>query len=102
LLFLAINADAKSPHAELEARVEALEAQNVDQQDQINELYDRLESLEAYRFIDMCDGTILDNNTGLIWLRDASVLVLIIHQKSILQTIWINQMTPQPLAWSVR
>ena len=44
--------------------------------DQINDLYDRIEFLEnnaiIKRFTDMGDGTIRDNNTGLIWLKDAS------------------------------
>ncbi len=35
-----------------------------------NELLDRLDALEN-RFTDMGDGTVRDNNTGLIWLKDA-------------------------------
>jgi hypothetical protein len=40
-------------------------------------LYDRIEELESFifptnRFTDMNNGTIRDNDTGLIWLKDAS------------------------------
>jgi Protein of unknown function (DUF1566) len=45
-----------------------------DQQDQIDDLKDRIEYLENFvpRFTHMGDGTIRDNYTGLIWLKDAS------------------------------
>ncbi len=38
-----------------------------------NELLERLDALEGGtgRFTDMGDGTVRDNNTGLIWLKDA-------------------------------
>jgi len=43
---------------------------------QLNDLYERIAFLEnnavIKRFADMGDGTIRDNNTGLIWLKDAS------------------------------
>ncbi len=46
-------------------------------QEQLDELYDRIEYVENLvsrlsRFTDMGDGTIRDNETGLIWLKDAS------------------------------
>ena len=45
-------------------------------QEQLDELYDRIEYLENNalipRFTDMGDGTIRDNETGLIWLKDAN------------------------------
>ncbi|MCJ7541327.1 MAG: DUF1566 domain-containing protein [Desulfobacterales bacterium] len=44
--------------------------------DQINNLYDRIEFLEnnaiVKRFADMGNGTIRDNKTGLIWLKNAN------------------------------
>lgn len=44
--------------------------------DQINDLYNRVEFLEKNavikRFADRGDGTVRDNGTGLIWLKDAS------------------------------
>jgi hypothetical protein len=45
-------------------------------QEQINSLTERIEKLEqidfANRFTDVGDGTIRDNDSGLIWLKDAS------------------------------
>jgi hypothetical protein len=48
-------------------------------QAQLDALYERIEHLECvqqnsiptYRFTDMCDGTVRDNETGLIWLKNA-------------------------------
>lgn len=39
-------------------------------QEQLDEIYDRIEYLA--RFTDMGDGTIRDNSTGLIWLKNAN------------------------------
>jgi len=44
-------------------------------QEQLDDIYARIEYLESLhytRFTDMGDGTIRDNETGLIWLRNAS------------------------------
>jgi hypothetical protein len=46
-------------------------------QEQINSLTERIGRIETLhkigdRFIDKGDGTVLDNDTGLIWLKDAS------------------------------
>lgn len=46
-------------------------------QEQINSLTERLNRIESLhdvgdRFTDMDDGTILDNDSGLIWLKDAN------------------------------
>ena len=45
-------------------------------QEQLDEIYDRIEHLESLtdRFTDMGDGTIRDNDTGLIWLKNANCL----------------------------
>ena len=44
-------------------------------QDQLDEIYERIEYLESLlpnpRFTDMGDGTIRDNDSGLIWLKSA-------------------------------
>lgn len=42
--------------------------------EQLDELYDRIEYLEfvTFRFADMGDGTIRDNKSGLIWLKNAN------------------------------
>jgi hypothetical protein len=44
----------------------------------IDDLYDRIENIESFgpRFTDMRDGTIIDNETGLRWLKDASCSAL--------------------------
>jgi collagen triple helix repeat protein len=49
-------------------------------QEQLDEIYARIEYLEslhadADRFTDMGDGTILDNDTGLLWLKDANCFI---------------------------
>ena len=43
-------------------------------QEQLDEIYDRIELLESLidRFTDMGDGTIRDNDTGLIWLKNVN------------------------------
>ena len=43
-------------------------------QEQLVEIYDRIEYLESLvpRFTDLGNGTVRDNDTGLIWLKDAS------------------------------
>ena len=41
-------------------------------QEQLDDLIARIEYLELPRFTDMGDGTIRDNRTGLIWLKNAS------------------------------
>ena len=44
-------------------------------QEQVDEIYSKIEHLESIttpRFTDMDDGTIRDNNTGLIWLKNAN------------------------------
>ena len=46
-------------------------------QEQLDEIYDRIEYLESLqpaviRFTDMGNGTIRDNDTGLLWLKDAN------------------------------
>ena len=45
-------------------------------QEEFDDLIARIEYLESvvFRFYDMGDGTIRDNDTGLIWLKDASCL----------------------------
>jgi len=50
-------------------------------QEQLDEIYDRIEYLESLqpaviRFTDMGNGTIRDNDTGLIWLKDANAFGL--------------------------
>lgn len=43
-------------------------------QEQLNDIYARIEYLESLhpRFTDMSDGTIRDNDTGLLWLKNAN------------------------------
>ena len=43
-------------------------------QEQVDDIYARIEYLESLhpRFTDMSDGTIRDNNTGLLWLKNAN------------------------------
>ena len=43
-------------------------------QEQLDEIYDRIELLESFidRFTDMGNGTIRDNDTGLIWLKNVN------------------------------
>ena len=43
-------------------------------QEQLGEIYDRIAYLESFipRFTDMADGTIRDNDTGLLWLKNAN------------------------------
>ena len=45
-------------------------------QEQLDEIYERLEYIEdnalISRFVDMSNGTVKDNESGLIWLKDAS------------------------------
>lgn len=82
LVFPTNDAYARVSLSDLQADIEALQNQNDDQQDQIealeaqnDQLLDRVRLLEigdVARFTDMGNGTIRDNNTGLIWLKDAS------------------------------
>jgi len=51
-------------------------------QEQLDEIYARIESLESLeppqvttRFTDMDDGTIRDNDTGLLWLKNANCFI---------------------------
>jgi hypothetical protein len=46
-------------------------------QEQLDDIYTRIEDLESsiYRFTDMGNGTVRDNNSGLIWLKNANCYV---------------------------
>ena len=46
-------------------------------QEQLDEIYAKIEYFESlHRFTDMSDGTIRDNDTGLIWLKNANCIQL--------------------------